>query len=81
MGNYGGLPLNLKLNNVPHSMLARSFIYQGAAEAVVVAVQDKTVPRRMRVLFTVVVVCVITFTPLKCLVREGRRVDRRSHTK
>lgn len=49
VGSYGGLPLNMLLNNVPHSKLARNFIYQGAAEAVVAAVQDSAVPRRMKV--------------------------------
>lgn len=37
------------LNNVPHSRLARNFIYEGAAEALVAAVQDPDVPRRMKV--------------------------------
>ncbi|CAM9543310.1 unnamed protein product [Discosporangium mesarthrocarpum] len=48
VGSYSGLPLNMKLNNVPHSRLARNFIYQGAADATVAAVQDPTVPRRMK---------------------------------
>lgn len=46
---YGGLPFNLLLNNVPHSKMARNFIYKGAAEALVTAVQDPSVPRRMKV--------------------------------
>lgn len=49
MGTYGGLPFNLLLNNVPHSKMARNFIYKGAAEALVNAVQDPSVPRRMKV--------------------------------
>lgn len=50
VGSYGGLPPNLFWNNVPHTKLARNFIYQGAAEAVVAAVQDTAVPRRMKVI-------------------------------
>lgn len=49
VGMYGGLPFNLLLNNVPHSRMARNFIYKGAAEALVNAVQDPAVPRRMKV--------------------------------
>ena len=49
VGMYGGLPFNLLLNNVPHSKMARNFIYKGAAEALVTAVQDPSVPRRMKV--------------------------------
>lgn len=50
VGSYGGLPRNLMLNNVPHSKLARNVVYKGAAEAVVEAVKDPAVPRRMKVL-------------------------------
>lgn len=46
---YGGLPFNMLLNNVPHSRMSRNFIYKGAAEALVNAVQDPAVPRRMKV--------------------------------
>lgn len=52
MGNYGGLPFNMRLNNVPHSRMARNFVYRGAGDALVSAVQDPTVPRRMRVRVT-----------------------------
>eukprot|EP00752_Nemacystus_decipiens_P002440 g2297.t1 len=53
VGMYGGLPFNLLLNNVPHSKMARNFIYKGAAEALVNAVQDPSVPRRMKLVCTV----------------------------
>ncbi|CAM9353419.1 unnamed protein product, partial [Hapterophycus canaliculatus] len=53
VGSYGGLPVNMLLNNVPHSRMARNFIYKGAAEALVDAVQDPTVPRRMKLVCTV----------------------------
>lgn len=49
VGMYGGLPFNMLLNNVPHSRMARNFIYKGAAEALVNAVQDPALPRRMKV--------------------------------
>lgn len=49
VGMYSGLPFNMLLNNVPHSRMARNFIYKGAAEALVSAVQDPAVPRRMKV--------------------------------
>lgn len=49
VGSYGGLPINMLLNNVPHSRMARNFIYRGAADALVTAVQDPAVPRRMKV--------------------------------
>ncbi|CAM9785928.1 unnamed protein product [Ectocarpus sp. 6 AP-2014] len=53
VGSYGGLPVNMLLNNVPHSKMARNFIYRGAAEALVLAVEDPTVPRRMKLVCTV----------------------------
>ncbi|CAN0302331.1 unnamed protein product [Pylaiella littoralis] len=53
VGSYGGLPINMLLNNVPHSRMARNFIYRGAADALVTAVQDPAVPRRMKLVCTV----------------------------
>jgi hypothetical protein len=53
VGSYAGLPLNLKLNNVPHSTLTRSFVYRGAAQALHAAVADSSFSRRMIVRCTV----------------------------
>jgi hypothetical protein len=53
VGSYAGLPLNLKLNNVPHSTLTRSFVYRGAAQALHAAVADSSFSRRMIVRCTI----------------------------
>lgn len=47
VGSYSELPEGLRLNNVPHSPLARNFVYNGAASAVLAAVADPGCSRRM----------------------------------
>eukprot|EP00611_Tribonema_gayanum_P001151 TRINITY_DN10860_c0_g2_i7.p2 TRINITY_DN10860_c0_g2~~TRINITY_DN10860_c0_g2_i7.p2 ORF type:complete len:422 (-),score=158.11 TRINITY_DN10860_c0_g2_i7:150-1415(-) len=53
VGSYSGLPKNLRLNNVPHSRLARAFIYRGACAALFKAIDDDSFSRRMTVRCTV----------------------------
>ncbi|CAM9729961.1 unnamed protein product [Chrysoparadoxa australica] len=53
VGTYSLLPPSLKLNNVPHSTLARSFCYRGASTAVSDAVADGATPSRLKITCTV----------------------------
>eukprot|EP00638_Chattonella_subsalsa_P000096 CAMPEP_0117744340 /NCGR_PEP_ID=MMETSP0947-20121206/6694_1 /TAXON_ID=44440 /ORGANISM="Chattonella subsalsa, Strain CCMP2191" /LENGTH=405 /DNA_ID=CAMNT_0005561257 /DNA_START=150 /DNA_END=1367 /DNA_ORIENTATION=- len=48
IGSYSGLPPNMKLNNVPHSTLVRSYFYRAASNAIVDAIDNPAVPRRMK---------------------------------